>query len=202
MRLRTRRKAGSLIMLFFVLTMFVISSCVLHISAEAFPRLYIKTDKDEYLLGEVVKIHVFLDGSGVRCLCYKHSWLVEVRNAANGTFIKKWEWEALAREKTFMENKLEWLPKKPGTYHIIVRLKEHNQSATKTVRVIELPHNHVTGTTTITMIKVTTVTQKITITKERAIIDVTSILYLSILIALLVIAIVESIILLKRLKPG
>jgi len=202
MRLRTRRKAGSLIMLFFVLTMFVISSCVLHISAEAFPRLYIKTDKDEYLLGEVVKIHVFLDGSGIRCLCYKHSWLVEVRNAANGTLIKKWEWEALAREKTFMENKLEWLPKKPGTYHIIVRLKEHNQSATKTVRVIELPHNHVTGTTTITMIKVTTVTQKITITKERAIIDVTSILYLSILIALLVIAIVGSIILLKRLKPG
>ena len=202
MRLRTRRKAGSLIMLFFVLTMFVISSCVLHISAEAFPRLYIKTDKDKYLLGEVVKIHVFLDGSGIRCLCYKHSWLVEVRNAANGTLIKKWEWEALAREKTFMENKLEWLPKKPGTYHIIVRLKEHNQSATKTVRVMELPHNHVTETTTITMIKVTTVTQKITITKERAIIDVTSILYLSILIALLVIAIVESIILLKRLKPG
>ena len=202
MRLRTRRKAGSLIMLFFVLTMFVISSCVLHISAEAFPRLYIKTDKDKYLLGEVVKIHVFLDGSGIRCLCYKHSWLVEVRNAANGTLIKKWEWEALAREKTFMENKLEWLPKKPGTYHIIVRLKEHNQNATKTVRVMELPHNHVTETTTITMIKVTTVTQKITITKERAIIDVTSILYLSILIALLVIAIVESIILLKRLKPG
>ena len=202
MRLRTRRKAGSLIMLFFVLIMFVISSCVLHISAEAFPRLYIKTDKDKYLSGEVVKIHVFLDGSGIRCLCYKHSWLVEVRNAANGTLIKKWEWEALAREKTFMENKLEWSPKKPGTYHIIVRLKEHNQSATKTVRVMELPHNHVTETTTITMIKVTTVTQKITITKERAIIDVTSILYLSILIALLVIAIVESIILLKRLKPG
>ncbi|RLI38465.1 hypothetical protein DRO64_11665 [Candidatus Bathyarchaeota archaeon] len=186
-------------MLFFVLTMFVISSCVLHISAEAFPRLYIKTDKDKYLLGEVVKIHVFLDGSGIRCLCYKHSWLVEVRNAANGTLIKKWEWEALAREKTFMENKLEWLPKKAGTYHIIVRLKEHNQSATKTVRVMELPHNHVTETTTITMIKVTTVTQKITVTKERAIIDITSILYLSILIALLVIAIVESIILLKRL---
>ena len=202
MCLRTCRKAGFLIMLFFVLTMFVVSSCVLHVSAEAFPRLYIKTDKDEYLIGEVVKIHVFLDGSGVRCLCYKHSWLVEVRNAANGTLIKKWEWEALAREKTFMENKLEWLPKKPGTYHIIVRLKEHNQSATKTVRVMELPHNHVTETTTITMIKVTTVTQKITITKERAIIDVTSILYLSILIALLVIAIVESIILLKRLKPG
>ena len=199
MRLRTRQKAGSLIMLFFVLTMFVISSCVLHISAEAFPRLYIKTDKDKYLLGEVVKIHVFLNGSGIRCLCYKHSWLVEVRNAANGTLIKKWEWEALAREKTFMENKLEWLPKKPGTYHIIVRLKEHNQSATKTVRVMELPHNHVTETTTTTMIKVTTVTQKITVTKERAIIDITSILYLSILIALLVIAIVESIILLKRL---
>ena len=199
MGLTTCRKAGSLIMLFFVLIMFVISSCVLHISAEAFPRLYIKTDKDKYLLGEVVKIHVFLNGSGIRCLCYKHSWLVEVRNAANGTLIKKWEWEALAREKTFMENKLEWLPKKPGTYHIIVRLKEHNQSATKTVRVMELPHNHVTETTTTTMIKVTTVTQKITVTKERAIIDITSILYLSILIALLVIAIVESIILLKRL---
>ena len=202
MRLRTRRKASSLIMLFFVLIMFVISSCVLHISAEAFPRLYIKTDKDEYLLGEIVKIHVFLDSSGVKCLCYKHSWLVEVRSAANGTLIKKWEWEALAREKTFTENKLEWLPKKAGTYHIIVRLKEHNQSATKTVRVMELPHNHVTETTTITMLKVTTVTQKITVTKERAIIDVTSILYLSILIALLVIAIVESIILFKRLKPG
>ena len=197
-----RRKASSLILLFLVLIMFIISSCIPHMSAEVFPRLYIKTDKDEYLLGEVVKIHVFLDSSGVKCLCYKHSWLVEVRDAANGTLIKKWGWEALARERTFTENKLEWLPRKPGTYRIIVRLKEHNQSATRTVKVMEMPHNHVTETTTITMIKVTTVTQKITITKERAIIDVTSILYLSILIALLVIAIVELIILLKRFKPG
>ena len=202
MRLRTRRKAGSLIMLFFVLTMFVISSCVLHISAEAFPRLYIKTDKDKYLLGEVVKIHVFLDGSGVRCLCYKHSWLVEVRNAANGTLIKKWEWEALAREKTFMENRLEWLPRKPGTYHIIVRLKEHNQSATKTVRVVELPHSRITETITVTTIRTMTTTHKVTVTKEKSIMDTTFMFYLSTLIVLLIIIIVESIILIKKLKPS
>jgi len=191
-------------MLFFVLIMLITSSCLLHISAEAFPRLYIKTDKDEYLLGEAVKIHVFLDSSGVKCLCYKHSWLVEVRDAASGTLVKKWEWEALAKEKTYTENKLTWLPEKPGTYHIIVRLKEHNQSATKTVKVMELPHNLVTKTITVTTVEMTTITQKTTITKtitkEKAIMDATSTLYLSIVIILLVIIAIESTILLKRFK--
>jgi len=172
-------------------------------STESFPKLYIETNKDEYLLGEAVKIHIFLDDSGAKCLCYKHSWLVEVRTA-DGVLIKRWKWEAKAGEKTFLENTITWLPEKSGTYNIIVRLKEHDQNITKTIKIVELQHNQVTKTITvtenITKTRIITSTWTTTITRERVVIDATSIFYLSILVTLLVVAIVESIIILRRIR--
>jgi len=172
-------------------------------SVESFPRLHIETDKDEYFLGEIVKMHIFLDDSGAKCLCYKHSWLVEVRTA-EGLLVKKWEWEAKAGEKTFLKNTITWLPEKSGTYDIIVRLKEHDQNITKTIKIRELQPTQVIKTVTITeniiTTKIVTSTYTTTITKEKVVVDMTSIFYLSILITLLVIIAVESIIILRRTR--
>ena len=171
---------------------------------KTFPRLYIETDKEQYSLGESIRIHVFLDGSGIKCLCYKHSWTLEIRNASDNSLIRRWTWNATAREKTFYENHITWTPEHSGIYKVIVSLLEHGQRVVKTVKVsgsitsVKITTNILTKTFTKTV--TTTILHTRTLIKGKKVAYTIYNLYVPILIMLAVIIVIETFIIMLKLR--